>query len=144
MGVAHRHLNFLVTHELGNGTKIHAGHDHATGKRVPQIVPSELLDTGICQRILEPVTGAEQSTTAALTREDWIFASPPTKQFLKGCQGFSVQRNVPTVSVLAGGHEQITAQEIDAGPVDSVVLFARTHARGQRDFELAQVTGELH
>lgn len=67
MRVAHRHLDFFVSHEIGNGAQINPGHDQTTGERMPQVVPSEILDLRRLKRIVEPVTGALQAITAALS-----------------------------------------------------------------------------
>ena len=46
MGVPEGHFYRLVSHEFLNRSKVHSGHSKPRTECVPQIVPSEILDSG--------------------------------------------------------------------------------------------------
>jgi len=55
VGIPHRYLYCIVTHELRDGPYVHSGHRQSRSKRVPVLVPGVVWDPRFLQRRIEPV-----------------------------------------------------------------------------------------
>ena len=54
VSVSHGHLNIEMAHQARDSRQIDSGHDQTTGERVPEIVPSEILEVRCGQRASQP------------------------------------------------------------------------------------------
>jgi len=58
VGVPSGHVYRLVSHQVLHGSNTHTRHNEPTRKRMPKIVPGEVMKPGLGDGILEPVTVA--------------------------------------------------------------------------------------
>jgi hypothetical protein len=59
VSISHRHLDSPVSQERCRCRDVDASHDETARKGVSQIMPGEIDQTGLRDRIVEPMTGAE-------------------------------------------------------------------------------------
>ena len=137
MCVSHRHLDRLITHQFSHCAKVDAGHHQAARKCVPQAVPSEEADARLANCRVEPVFVALQRPPCILTKTRPL-PTGACEQILKCRLRNRVQRNVPSVPVLALRDRNELTDEINPAP-NQTVLFARPHARVQSNLKLGHV-----
>src|SRR5438876_11401481 len=66
MRVAERHRECLVPHELADTVQIHPFHRQPRGKRMPEVVPPEVLDPGLQDRRVEDALSEVRSVQRRL------------------------------------------------------------------------------
>jgi hypothetical protein len=66
MRISASHLNVLVSHQYLHCPQIDASHDQSTCERLPQIVPGEILNTGLLHGSCKPVLAAFKGCTALM------------------------------------------------------------------------------
>jgi hypothetical protein len=93
MGIATRHLNRFVPHQLLNPPQINSLHGQTRSKRVPEIVPSKILDSSLSYRLIEPMARAHQRLT--LHAQEQAIASAFRRSGLRNS-------NIATATELSG------------------------------------------
>src|SRR6185437_4206097 len=68
VGIANRHLNSLMPHRFLHRSKIDSSHDQSTGEGMPKAMPSEVFQTCISDRRLEPLSRACRALTKSIEK----------------------------------------------------------------------------
>ena len=122
-----------MTEQLGHGSKVYPGHDETAGECVAEVMPAEVLDAGVLNRILEPAAPITP-TNARCAWNNVTRIVPSLPEFLQGFACNFIHRNGPALAVLTSRNIDEPEAKIHVLPVQPVLLVS-PHAGMQRQIE---------
>ncbi len=100
VGISHGHLNCLMAHQVGYGSKVYARHREPRRKTMSEAIPSEILNARFGDCRLEPMLVLGERLSVDIQEYPARALERALLQNLEGSQGNGIQGNVSRLPVL--------------------------------------------